>query len=90
MASNEIDKILRYLNDNHIYPEEVRKAYFDDLHDVSRVVATISWGDWKHEHLRCDFLMSEIGYVYDGLIETESDGSDCFSADHYYYVKGRS
>ena len=88
MAINEIDKILRYLNDNCIYPEEVRKSY-DDLHDVSRVVVTISWGDWKHEHLRCDVMMLDIGYVYDGLIETESDGSDCFSADHYY-VKGRS
>ena len=44
----------------------------------------ISWGDWKHEHLWARDLMSYLGYVEIGSRVTEEDGSDCYSADHYF------
>lgn len=82
----DFEKIYKYLNDNKIYPEEIWNSH-DDLHDIDRIVVSIRWGDWKHEHLRCDWLMSELGYIKDGVVETEEDGSDCYSADHYYIMK---
>ena len=51
----------------------------------------IVWGDWKHDHLRLWHLMNEFfrerGYVIERDMEvTDEDGSDTFSAEHYYTV----
>ena len=48
------------------------------------VVVDIRWGDWKHHHLRCKWLMQEIGYEEVSSFVTEEDGSDCYSATHYF------
>ena len=80
-----IREIYKYLNDNKIYPEDIREGY-DDLHDTKYVVVGIRWGDWKHEHLRCNWLMEKVGFTSIGQVETEEDGSDCYCADHYYAV----
>lgn len=48
------------------------------------ICVDISWGDWKHDHMRCDYLMKLHGYTYVGCEVTESDGSDCYSATHLY------
>lgn len=53
----------------------------------------IEWGDWKHDHLRFDFLtrefLSENGYelLDTNEIETEEDGSDTYSATHIFMIK---
>ena len=47
----------------------------------------ITWGDWKHDHWRCDYIMSGLGYRLLNEVVTEEDGSDCYSALHTY-VKG--
>ena len=47
----------------------------------------IEWGDWKHDHGYCDYLMSEIGYVKINEATTEENGSDCYSAIHRYAYK---
>jgi hypothetical protein len=47
-------------------------------------VVSISWGDWKHEHLWARSLMSYLGYVEIGSKVTEEDGSDTYSAEHYF------
>lgn len=44
----------------------------------------ISWGDWKHDHLRADNLIQEIGGRLIRTSVVEEDGSDCYSAVHYY------
>lgn len=41
----------------------------------------IIWGDWKHQHMRTKYLISQNFHTE----ETETDGSDCFSAIHYFY-----
>lgn len=46
----------------------------------------ISWGDWKHDHLRTRWVIEEMGGVYIGGEVTEEDGSDCYSAIHHYAV----
>ena len=78
-----INELYRYFDENKLYPEDIRETY-DDLHDITYIVVSIHWGDWKHEHKRCDWLMSDLGYVFMDAVETEEDGSDCYSADRYY------
>lgn len=68
------------LNENHLYPEEI--GFFTD----TVVQISIHWGDWKHEHLRLRWLLSELGYQYISSLTTEEDGSDCYSADHYFAI----
>lgn len=79
-----IAELYRYLEDNGIYPSYIRTEY-DDINEVEHTVVSIDWGDWKHEHLRCKYLMLDAGYGCDGTVTTNEDGSDCYSADHYYY-----
>lgn len=47
---------------------------------------SISWGDWKHDHLATKWLLERAGYDYSGSVVTESDGDDCYSAAHYVRV----
>ena len=48
----------------------------------------ISWGDWKHEHLRADWLIANNigGLLFRNEKVTEEDGSDCYSSVHNYLV----
>ena len=49
------------------------------------VCVEIEWGDWKHEHWRADWLIEEELKGNKIKVEiTEDDGSDTYSAIHYY------
>ena len=52
--------------------------------ESGRVVVEIVWGDWKHDHARADYLVSQLGGKVDDVFVTESDGSDTYSATHFY------
>ena len=55
--------------------------------DLPVIAVDIRWGDWKHDHLRADYLMEErTGFPKVNQKVTEEDGSDCYSATHYYIV----
>ena len=62
-------------------------------HYNNTVVVEITWGDWKHDHLFCDYLvesfLKEKGFTQIDRAEnvTDSDGSDCYSAIHYYTIR---
>lgn len=76
----EIQDIWKYLRENGVYPEEI-------WHDINKdLVVSIEWGDWKHGHLYLDHLMKEKGFIKVGETTTGEDGSDCYSADHFYRV----
>ena len=80
---DEICYIMNYLTANGFYFEEV---YEEDM--VAKLIRiSISWGDWKHDHMWLDNLMSYIGYEEFNTIVTEENGSDCYSADHIYVRK---
>lgn len=56
--------------------------------------ADVDWGDWKHEHLRLSYLISEF-CEQNGLScpmhseqTTEEDGSDTYSAIHQFLIVG--
>ena len=63
-------------------------AIFADVYqhtDLPVICIHIKCGDWKHAHLRCDFLMQEhFGLEVLAKETTDQDGSDCYSAIHYY------
>ena len=51
----------------------------------NEIVICISWGDWKHDHLYVEYLMGLMGYYKDGQeTVTESNGSDCYSAEYLF------
>lgn len=70
-------RISKYLSDNTLYAEVF-------VNSEGCPAVSISWGDWKHDHGFCDSLMRYIGYSCDDVVVTEENGSDCYSADHYY------
>lgn len=67
-----------FLNDNGVWAE----VY--PFHGTSALVVSIEWGDWRHQHLWARDLMSYLGYEEIGNRVTEEDGSDCYSAEHYF------
>lgn len=44
----------------------------------------ISWGDWKHEHMRADFVFGLYGFELVSSEVDEEDGGDCYSAWRTY------
>ena len=70
-----------------------RKQYFfvDSTFD-GKLCIEINWGDWKHEHAYADYLVREFFKDKGMGVEiytdvTEDDGSDAYSAIHYYTVE---
>lgn len=57
------------------------------------IVVDISWGDWKHDHSYCSSLVKrtaeELGLdcVEDESEVYEDDGSDTYSARHFFYFE---
>lgn len=72
----EITSIVKTLNKCGIHG--------DIWEDKNVIGIHISWGDWKHDHWRCDEVMNELGYELKNYKITEENGSDCFSADRFY------
>ena len=74
---SEVDMLNRYAGDNGLY--------IDDISSFGGIIRiSISWGDWKHQHRFCNKLFSYIGYSCVKEMLTEENGSDCYSADHYF------
>jgi hypothetical protein len=53
-------------------------------HDEAFIAVEINNGDWKHDHLRAGWLLESAGYTHISEVVTEEDGSDCYSAIHYF------
>lgn len=82
-TKEETDMLYHYLSDNGVYAE-----VFHYSKNIPVVVVSIEWGDWKHEHGWCNNLMHYLGYTEIGNQVTDENGSDCYSADHYYIKEG--
>jgi hypothetical protein len=78
LEGDNLPDIQTYLSDNECYTDEVYNDHNEDL------CVSISWGDWKHEHLWCRDLMGYIGYREIGEVDLEEDGSDCYSSTHIF------
>lgn len=72
----------KLLNDNFISCE----VYWTTYYGFKLVVVSIETRDWKHEHGRADYLVTEeLGGMLIRKEFTWEDGSDCYSANHYYF-----
>ena len=85
----EFDGIIeRYLSDNHVWIEAVYSDYDKDK-NVLDISVEID-GDWKHDHLRADYLMND--YFSADLVQSEEevleeDGGDSCLSRHIYVVQ---
>ena len=86
--------IEKKLDENSLWVDDVR------VYEHSGTICIeveISWGDWKHEHRRLDYLLFDIVYEYNkDLVSnfykiteeiTDEDGSDTYSAVHIYEIE---
>ena len=76
-TQERIDKVNKIFNDE-------RCEFTAEPNGFDEVEITIDMGDWKHEHLWAKNLMEFLGYKEIGNKVTEEDGSDCYSAEHYF------
>ena len=85
-----IDKIYKISEEveNKLRENKIHAEVFPYGHDMPVFVVAIHWGDWKHDHARAKWLVGEMGYPYINGVVTEEDGSDCYSAEHRFYVEG--
>ena len=95
MVLKDIEKFIsKKLDKNSLWVDDV-KVYEDN--NKIYIEISISWGDWKHEHLRLDYLIMNILYEYNPKLVhncfkvseeiTEEDGSDTYSATHKYVIE---
>ena len=70
-------ELAKYLQENGIYEE------MSDNVDGTLSIH-IEYGDWKHDHAYCDYLMKEKGWMLIKEDITWEDGSDCYSSIHTY------
>ena len=76
MTEKEYELIEKTFAEKNLYAEIFTYKHF--------VCIDIEHGDWKHDHLRSDFLIEQLGYrVVDERVNF-SDGSDNYSATHVY------
>ena len=78
--NNRAEKVYNLMKENHLHGEIIEEM-------ENKIAVEICWGDWKHDHLRLKWLMEE---TFKDLKKvdsytTEEDGSDCYSAIHYFY-----
>ena len=75
-------KIDELMEKYHLFGEKV-----DERPEINMIAYEITWGDWKHEHLRFDWMMEENFKNLRSIhkVTTEDNGSDCYSAIHYFY-----
>ena len=77
-----IQKLYNALREKDLYPE----LWSETINNETMIVANVEWGDWKHEHHYLDYVMGELGFSVYKVNITEEDGSDCYSAVHYYRI----
>ena len=73
-----IEKLEKILNENEINGEII-PLFNSELTGIH-----VYWGDWKHDHLRLDKVMKNNGIDLVTTVITEDDGSDAYSATHYF------
>jgi hypothetical protein len=78
------DKVETLMRENKVYSYELDF----DLDNDRLVYIELEWGDWKHDHLRLEWLMEKNDFRQIGEVTTEEDGSDCYSAIHTFIYLG--
>lgn len=77
-------KISELFKKNDCYYEWDEESVTENL---TRIDVHVTWGDWKHDHMFLDYIMKQEGFTPLGETVTEEDGSDCYSATHFYFYR---
>ncbi len=82
-----VDELNVYLKNKNCY----HTADVIHVDGIDKIYFEITWGDWKHDHLRTEYLVKQFceekGYSVEcEVITTETDGSDAYSAEHRYTI----
>jgi len=85
--TNELmDKVENALREKNVFAD-VYRGYDDFNREVMKI--DISWGDWKHEHLRAKWVVEDVLGInvrrWDETV-TEEDGGDVYSATHTLWL----
>lgn len=81
----DFKKLYETLEKENMYVDTIRNYGIPGVPlDPGVISICITWGDWKHDHLRLDNIMEGLGYTHITTNVTEEDGSDAYSATHYY------
>lgn len=86
---SELNKLASSLRDYFKKNNEYYMVYTDK--DEDAVCVDVERGDWKHDHLRVDYL---VGKYFDSIDvdymksekTTDEDGSDTYSSIHIYHI----
>ena len=87
MKKNLSQNLMNYLTENGLRVDDI-----EQIDDLSTIEITIEWGDWKHEHRRCAYLVDKFSEIEDldifylGCDVLEEDGSDCYSGVHKFLL----
>lgn len=79
-TKDTIEMVYDFLRNNDIYAEVYEKGTPDNIVPCVH----IERGDWKHGHLACQVLMGYLGFTEFASKVTEENGSDTYSAIHYF------
>ena len=81
------DEIVNYLHDNNISQVELYNYSIYEPIDRIAVIGIYIDGDWKHDHLRADYLVKEkYAVVRSDAVSLEDTGSDWGPELHTYYI----
>lgn len=75
-CSTDEEKIEKMFTEANLHHE---RGFINDTTYMIEV-----FGDWKHDHLFCDDLMSVIGYINTSTTILEENGSDWYGAQRIY------
>lgn len=86
------EDLIKELNDYLESKNCHHKANIVRVDGFDKIYFDITWGDWKHDHMRVWYLVNEFckdrGYRCErDMITTETNGSDSYSAEHYFEVE---
>ena len=73
------------------YEEDVKRIFKENnltyewwVNFDGTIVVNVEWGDWKHDHAFLNYIMRKNHYRCIDEVVTEEDGSDTYSATHYF------
>ena len=86
------DELTVILDEHQIWKDDVIVSNGKIMPDIFFQIDIEVHGDWKHDHLHCDYLVEEYLKEKDFMLTgsnnqiTESDETDSYSSIHTYYV----
>lgn len=80
------EELINKIKEAEAFLKKNNRNYFVSISSYMQngIDIEIYWGDWKHDHLACDYLMNQLGLEKANEITTEVDGSDVYSSVHVY------